>query len=213
MQLATADTAPAAGTDPQLGAPAPPALAAWLVPGALAADALAIELVSRLTKHYSNRGDLVLLATGLGAEALAETRRLGRRAETERPATTPGSTNVARLPGTDSARLALATATSPREAAALAARFAPKLRTGGFLALACTPARPAGPLALGAIVRGCQQEAPLRYWQHIVVIDPAARTTGGRGRRAVRLHYDLLILRASALTQSESAAAEIRAAA
>lgn len=211
MHLASADTTPAAGTGPDLRAPAPPALAAWLVPGALAAE-LPTELLCRLISHYSDRGDLVLLAADLGAQALAATRRLGRRAETERPPTTAGSTGVRRLPGIDNARLALATATSPREAAALAARFAPTLAPGGFLALACAPPRPARPAALGEIVRACQQ-APLHYWQHIVVIDPAAITSGGCSRRAARRHRDLLILRVSDQAQSESAAAAIREAA
>jgi len=202
----------AAGTGPQLRAPAPPQLAAWLLPGALAAE-LPTELLRQLISHYSDRGDLVLLAADLGAQALAATRRLGRRAETERPPTTAGSTGVQRLPGIDNARLALATATSPREAAALAARFAPKLAPGGFLALACAPPRPAGPPALGEIVRASRQAAPLHYWQHIVVIDPAAPTRGGRGRRAARRHRDLLILRVSEPAQSKTVAAGIRAAA
>ncbi len=213
MHLASADTTPAAGTGPVLRAPAPPALAAWLLPGALAADPLPTELLRRLISHYSDRGDLVLLAADLGAQALAATRRLGRRAETERPPTTAGSTSVRRLPGIDNARLALATATSPPEAAALAARFAPKLAPGGFLALACAPPRPARPPALGEIVRACQQAARLHYWQHIVVIDPAAITSGGCSRRAARRHRDLLILRVSEPAQSESAAAAIREAA
>jgi hypothetical protein len=207
------------------------ALAVWRLKRATGRVRLPGELAQRAITHYSDRGDLVLApgrstalkqAATRGRRALPlEPRARAARAAAPRETTRAAQTVVA-LCANDHADLILqsipADARQP-QAARLAAKLLPLLKPGGFLALALTDPRDRARRNLGAIVHACQQSG-LRYWQHVIVLDPAIgdgsaakrsdetprRSRGPAACRAVRCHRDLLIFRRAAAADATPAA-------
>jgi hypothetical protein len=173
---------------------AKPALAVWQL-DRRSARALPGELVRRLIAHYSDPGDLVVVATG-ASDALHQARRLGRRALTL-PVCDHGArdarSNLIELRPNKRADLAIGL---------LRKRSVPDLRQlcdglkpGAFVVLV----RGDEHHGLGAVVHACQQRG-LRYWQHVVALDPAEREREAEPhelseRRARRCHRDLLVFR------------------
>jgi hypothetical protein len=187
---------------------AKPALAVWRLDRS-SAGPLPDELVRRLIAHYSDPGDLVVVATG-ASDSLHQARRLGRRA----------LTLTVRDHGPRDARSNLI-ALRPNERADLAIgllrkrsvpdlrQLCDRLKPGAFLVLVRGDERH----GLGAVVHACQQQG-LQYWQHVVALDPPERVReadprGLSERRARRCHRDLLVFRrdTDAVERASAAAA------
>lgn len=203
-----------------------PALAVWPLEQT-SSCALPAELARRLIAHYSDPGQLVLAASGANAAA-AQARRLGRRAlpfnGKGRACAQTNSAREAVIPlrprePADLAIVALHTADTER-LADQCARLGAELKADGFLILALARDTPA---QLGAVVHACQRHR-LRYWQHIVAINPTVQQAEPAGeqripkraRDTVRCHRDLLVFRrpsddAIAVTREAVALAECAA--
>jgi hypothetical protein len=209
------------------------ALAVWRLERATGSARLPSELAQRAIAHYSDRGDLVL--TPRRSTALKQAATLGRRAlplelsvRARRAAATHETARAAHtvvaLRANDHADLILQSIPADayeQQAARIAAKLLPRLKPGGFLALALTAPRERGRRNLGAIVRACQRSG-FRYWQHVIALDPAlgdgsdAKRPQGRLRRdrglatgrAVRCHHDLLVFRGPAAADAAAGAVE-----
>jgi hypothetical protein len=185
---------------------AKPALAVWRLERT-SKRALPSNLARQLIAHYTNRGDLVLASRRSGNEALRQATRLGRRAVPLEASNRQGGDAAADAEavialrpneGADLAIAALNVNASERHATQLAAQLLARLKPGAFLVLALEEGRD----CLGAIVHACQQNG-LQYWQHVVALDPAAfngelsgeDADAAEGRRSIRCHRDLLVLR------------------
>jgi hypothetical protein len=173
-----------------LAAPAAPQLAVWLDPEQ-SRHRLSDRLTRRLIEHYTDPGDLIL--ADRDAEPIAL--RLHRRAHPLVPVNPEDApVNVVTFPCRDLARFALLQVTGRDLEPAIQALIA-RLASGAFVALA--PRSDAR--TLGRLVETCEANG-LRYWQHIVVFDPAA--TGAADAAPVDqtepTRRDVLVLRQEA---------------
>ena len=187
---------------------AKPALAVWQLDRS-SAGPLPGELVRRLIAHYSDPGDLVVVATG-ASDALHQARRLGRRALTL-PVRDDGRrdarSNLIELRPNERADLAIGLLR--KRSVPDLPQLCDRLKPGAFLVLARGDERH----GLGAVVHACQQQG-LQYWQHVVALDPAEREREAdphelSERRARRCHRDLLVFRrdTNAVERASAAAA------
>jgi hypothetical protein len=153
------------------------------------------ELVRRLIAHYSDPGDLVVVATG-ASDALHQARRLGRRALTlpvcdHEPR--DARSNLIELRPNERADLAIGLLR--KRSVPDLPQLCDRLKPGAFIVLV----RGDEHHGLGGVVHACQQQG-LQYWQHVVALDPAEREREAEPRelnerRARRCHRDLLVFR------------------
>jgi hypothetical protein len=191
---------------------AKPALAVWRLDRSSAAP-LPGELVRRLIAHYSDPGDLVVVATG-ASEALRQARRLGRRALTlpvcDHGPPRDARSNLIELRSNERADLAIGLLR--KRSVPDLRQLCDRLKPGAFIVLV----RGDESHGLGAVVHACQQQG-LQYWQHVVALDPAEREREAEPRelserRARRCHRDLLVFRRdTGAVERASAAAAVAA--
>jgi hypothetical protein len=167
-----------------------PQLAVWLDPEP-SHHRLSDQLTRRLIEHYTDPGDLIL--TDRDAEPIAL--RLRRRAQPLVPVNPEDAPmNVVTFPCRDLATFALLQVTGRDLEPAIQALM-PRLASGAFLALVPR----ADARTLGRLVEACEANG-LRYWQHIVVFDPAATGTADAAPvdQTAHTRRDVLVLRQEA---------------